>query len=83
MRGEAAAVDEALAGIRTGLHADGYDIEVTEASTDRLALRIVALEGACEDCLSPPNVMAMIISGSLDGAYAPEELKIAYPAEAH
>jgi Fe-S cluster biogenesis protein NfuA len=83
MRGDSAAVDGALSGIREGLQADGYDIEVVEATPDRLGLRIIALEGACEDCLSPPNVMSMIISGSLDGAYGPEEMEIGYPAEPH
>ncbi|MDH3193918.1 MAG: NifU family protein [Acidimicrobiia bacterium] len=83
MRGNIGAVDEALGGIRVGLQADGYDIEVIDAAQDRLGLRIVALEGACEDCLSPPSVMAMVVSGSLDGAYAPDELDITYPAEAH
>jgi len=81
MRGNAADVDEALGVIRTGLNADGYDIEVTEATESGLKVRIVALEGACEECLSPPSVMSMILSGSLQGAYAPDELEISYPAD--
>jgi Fe-S cluster biogenesis protein NfuA len=81
MRGNEEAVDEALGVIRTGLKADGYDIEVTEATNTGLKVRIVALEGACEDCLSPPSVMSMVLSGSLNGAYSPDELEISYPAD--
>ena len=83
MRGNTTAVDEAFAGIRVGLQADGYDLEVAEASGTVLKVTIVALEGACEDCLSPPSVMSMILSGSLEGAYSPEELEITYPSNVH
>ena len=83
MRGNTTAVDEAFAGIREGLQADGYDLEVVEASGTVLKVTIVALEGACEDCLSPPSVMSMILSGSLEGAYSPEELEITYPSSVH
>lgn len=81
MRGDAAAIGEAFGAIRSGLKADGYDIEVTEATEDALKVHIIALEGACEDCLSPPSVMAMVLSGSLEGAYSPDELDISYPAD--
>jgi len=72
-------VTEALAGITDALRVDGYALEVAEVS-DTLSLRILALEGACEDCLVPAGVMAQTISGALRGAYPADRIQVAYPA---
>jgi len=72
-------VSEALAGIISAMRADSYEISVVDVRPDRLALAISADEGACEDCLSPPAVMAQVISGALAGRYTPEQIDIAYP----
>lgn len=73
-------IDEALAGIVTAMRADSYVVDVVDASSDKLSLSITALEGACEDCLSPHPVMAGVVSGALRGAYSPDEIEIAYPS---
>jgi Fe-S cluster biogenesis protein NfuA len=75
-------VTEALEGIAEALRLDGYDLQVAGVS-DTLELRIVALDGACEDCLVPPGAMAQTISGALRGGYAPEQISIAYPESGH
>lgn len=76
---------ESLAGIIDAMKTDSYEVEVLEAGTDNLSLSIAALDGACEDCLSPHAVMAGVISGALGGRYTPEQIRITYPEtiEAH
>lgn len=74
------AVEEALAVITAALHTDGYDLHVKQAA-DRLIVSIEALEGACEECLSPPSVLASVMSTALGGLYAADEIDIAYPTE--
>ena len=71
-------VTEALAGFAVGLEADGYGLEVEEAS-ETLSLRIVAHENACEECLVPPAIMAPTISSALGGLYPPERIRLTYP----
>ena len=72
-------VTEALAGFAGALRADGYALEVEDAS-DTLSLRIVALDDACEDCLVPPAIMVPMISTALEGRYPPEQIRLTYPA---
>lgn len=72
------ATDE-LAGIISAMHADSYALSVVEATADELSLRIDALDGACQDCLSPPSVMTGVVSGALGGRYAPGQISIRYP----
>lgn len=75
-------ITQALVGIAGALEHDGYVLEVSDVS-DRLSLRISALEGACEDCLVPQEVMASTVSSVLGGDYAPEQISIAYPEATH
>jgi Fe-S cluster biogenesis protein NfuA len=75
-------VTEALEGISEALRLDGYDLQVTGVA-DTLDVRIVALDGACEDCLVPAGAMAQTISGALRGSFRPEQITIAYPDAAH
>lgn len=79
VRGDRAAVLDALAEIQTSLAVDGYRLDVDHASASDLTVQIVALDGACEECLAPPDVLKMIISGGLDGAYSPEEIILGLP----
>ncbi len=74
-------MDPELAGIADALRADGYELQVTDAS-ETLSLRITALEDACEDCLVPREIMAPMISAAMGGRYVPEQIQIAYPADA-
>jgi hypothetical protein len=71
-------VSAGLDGIRKGLEADGYGLEVVGAA-DVLAIRIVATEDACEDCLVSREVMARMMSGALGGRWAPEQIEIELP----
>jgi hypothetical protein len=71
-------VAPALAGIREALECDGYGLEVVEVA-QMLHLRVVALTDACEDCLVPAGVMAAMVSGALDGRWAPEQIEVELP----
>ena len=75
-RGDRQAVAAALADIQGSLAVDGYRLDIEDATGQGLSVRIVALPGACEECLAPPEVLAMIISAELDGAYVPEEIDL-------
>ncbi len=50
-------VRDALAVMHSMLEADGYELEVIGASSEAVALKIVALPGACAECLVPPSIM--------------------------
>ena len=76
--GNVAEIQEQLGPIASALRLDGYELRVSGAG-DHLDLQIAALEDACEDCLSPPEVFARIVSGALKGAYKPEAIMIRYP----
>lgn len=75
-------VSDELAGIISAMRADSYDVAVEEVTPERVVLRIDALEGACDDCLSPPSVMAGLVSGALNGRYVPDQITIHYPGSA-
>jgi hypothetical protein len=80
MRGDQQAIADALADIRQSLEVDGYRLGVEGATTHDLRVRITALPGACEECLAPAEVIKMIISGGVGGAYAPDEIELLLPA---
>lgn len=82
IRGDRAAVLEALADIRQGMEVDGYRLDVDDATLDRLSLQVIALDGACEECLAPPLVLKMMVSGDLERAYEPEEIDVRLPTSA-
>lgn len=82
LRGDPAAAADALSEIRQSLAVDGYELRVDAASSDALTVRITALPNACEECLAPAEVLKMIISGGLDGQYAPDEIELSLPAHA-
>ena len=83
VRGDAAAVSDALDGIRSSLLVDGYTIDVTSASADSVQVSLGAMENACAECLAPAEVIKMIICGQLDGAYQPDEVDLTLPAIGH
>jgi hypothetical protein len=80
VRGDRAAVAAALAEIQQTLRVDGYRLDVDGATATGLQVSITALEDACEDCLAPPDVLKMIISARLDGAYQPDAIELRLPA---
>jgi hypothetical protein len=61
------------------MKADSYELDIVNVESQSLHLRIEALDGACEDCLVPPNIMTTIISTALDGRYSSEQIRIEYP----
>jgi Fe-S cluster biogenesis protein NfuA len=75
-RGDRQAVADALADIQRSLAVDGYRLDVERATAQGLSVRIVALPGACEECLAPQDVLKMIISAGVDGAYVPDEIDL-------
>jgi hypothetical protein len=83
VRGDAAAVSNALEGIRSSLLVDGYTIDVSSASAEGVQVSVGATENACAECLAPTEVLKMIICGQLDGAYQPDEVDLALPARGH
>jgi Fe-S cluster biogenesis protein NfuA len=69
--------------LRMGLNADGYDMEIMSID-DKIRLRVIAMDDACEDCLVPQEVMARIIASTLqasESAVTPDDIVISYPAE--
>jgi hypothetical protein len=67
-----------LKGIADALRADGYAL-VVEGADDTLMVRIAALDGACEECLVPPGVLAGMLSSALGGEWPPERISLTYP----
>ena len=76
MRGDRQAVADALTDIQQSLAVDGYRLDISAATSLGLSVRIVALPGACADCLAPDDVLKMIISASVDGAYGVAEIDL-------
>jgi hypothetical protein len=69
--------------LRTGLNADGYDLEVSGVD-DKVELTIVARDDACEDCLVPKDVMGQIMAAALQQGHqgiTAEDIVLRYPAE--
>ncbi len=58
-------VRDALTAMHSMLQADGYALEVVAASPETVALKIVALPGACADCLVPPPIMEIYVRDGL------------------
>lgn len=50
---------DSLAGIRTALNADGYELALDD--DDPVVIRIVAGPEACEECLVPKPLMSSMI----------------------
>jgi Fe-S cluster biogenesis protein NfuA len=76
-------VSASLDPLRVGLNADGYDLELTGID-EKVRLRVVALEGACEECLVPSEVMTRILATKLQSAQPamqPEDIVITYPTD--
>ncbi len=81
--GSILAMDATLDGlkrIRDTLQTDGYDLRVDKLSAGRLELSVVALDGACEECLVPKRLMEKMIANSLTDS-AVKEIKLRYPEE--
>jgi Fe-S cluster biogenesis protein NfuA len=71
-------IDDLLNDFRESLQADGYDLTVDCLDAGRPQIAIVALEGACEECLLPRAVVERILLNSL-GAAGVSEIELVYP----
>jgi hypothetical protein len=66
--------------IAQGFRADGFELHVLSTSPE-LSIRIEPQERACSDCLAPPSVIAGILSRTLGGLYAADEIRLAFGDE--
>lgn len=75
-------VEEILSPITQALVADGYQAVVSVGS-DVISVTISATSSACEECLSPPEVIEPLIADLLSQAGRTERVDLVYPAEWH
>jgi hypothetical protein len=68
--------EQGLKDVQAMLAADGYALDAREDG-ERVVVRIEATSEACEDCLSPPEVMRAILGKSL--AVPAEVIELHYP----
>ena len=71
---------EGVDGLRESLQADGYDLRIQDLGAGRLRATVLALEGACEECLVPKDVMRHMLLRQLKNAGA-QEIELHYPGE--
>jgi hypothetical protein len=67
---------QGLRDVQTMLAADGYALDAREEG-ERVVVTISATPEACEDCLSPPELMRAILGRSL--AVPAESIELNYP----
>lgn len=72
-------MDPKLDPLREVLSADGYDLQVSKVSDNKLVMRVLALDNACEECLVPEAVMLQIVRDALGSEFESLELEILYP----
>lgn len=70
--------EHGLASMQATLAADGYELHAREDG-ERVVVTIAATPEACEDCLSPPDVMRAILGQSL--AVPADAIDLHYPGE--
>ena len=75
------AVETALASLRTGVQADGYDLRVESVENGVALVRIVAGPNACEECLVPKAIMAGTIKISLRSLPEISGVTLRYPVD--
>lgn len=75
-----ATIERALAGQRSMLAADGYDLRLAEDATGTLVATISAGPNACPDCLVPKAMMRRYFDEAL-ADYGRPEVRLVYPAE--
>ena len=71
--------------LRTMLAADGYMGVIRAWPNDgrgHAKIEIVASPEACDDCLVPKNVLAMVLADNLPAGVTVEEADLAYPTDA-
>jgi hypothetical protein len=74
-------VNNALAELREGLRADGYDLSVDTSRSDVVAVSVVAGPDACAECLVSKELMASMIEAALPGDFAGAQIDLRYPTD--
>jgi hypothetical protein len=75
-------VEAALAGLRVGYNADGYDLRVDDVSSDGVvSVRISAGPDACAECLVPKPIAVGTIKASLRGLGDIRRVEVVYPTD--
>lgn len=75
------AVEAALSPVLDTLAADGYE-GTFDVVGDTLRLQISAGSAACEDCLSPKEIMSRVVTKALAKAGLDLSVELLYPADA-
>jgi hypothetical protein len=70
---------QGLKDMQATLAADGYELDAREEG-ERVVVTIAATPEACEDCLSPPEIMRPILGKTL--AVPAEAIELHYPGAA-
>jgi hypothetical protein len=60
-----ATIDAALAGLRSTVAADGYELVWSMEPEDQIGIRVIAGPDACAECLVPPDLMRSIVDNEL------------------
>jgi len=76
----------ALAGLRSMLAADGYNMSLRAVAPDVLGIEITPGPGACSECLVPKEYMAAIAADALGqaamvGRIEVWRIEVSYPPE--
>lgn len=77
-------VAAALKPLEEALAADGYRLIAESVREDRLVLRIVAMTGACEDCLIPRMLFVQMVADALkthDASLGGMAIDVVYPTD--
>jgi hypothetical protein len=65
----------ALDGLKKGLQNDGADLLIDDVSNDRVVIRLVLEERACQECIVDSEVLIAVVEAALRGV-VPSRAKI-------
>jgi len=74
-------VEAALAQLRAGYQADGYDLLVDDLTDGVATVRIAAGADACEECLVAKPIAEAILRASLRGLPEIKSVELIYPKD--
>jgi hypothetical protein len=78
-----ARVRAAIAGLVSAFATDGYELKIVGVANGCLRLAIEAHEGACAECLVPPEMMVGLVRTQLPPEFSGTQIQIAYPSATH
>jgi hypothetical protein len=74
-------VEQALAGLKVGYNADGYDLLVEGVAEGVARVRIAPGPDACQECLVPKPIAEGTIRASLRTLTGIRRVEVAYPSD--